>query len=443
MSTLNKKTAPIVTHEGARATPTTAYNQLRRTILSCMLFEDNFYEDGMSVVNRITSLIPTIDPIKVSKLCVEAREKMGLRHAPLMVIVAMAVLPSHKRYVSRLIQRVCTRPDQLTDLLALYWKDGKKPLSAKLKQGLGFALKKFNAFQIKKNLHNDRAIKMRDVMFLTHPKPTHDEQEALFKQIADNSLEPITTWETLLSAGADKKHTFEMLMKEGKLGALAFVRNLRNMEESKVDKALIASYSYKVDVFKIYPWQFIAAAKYAPWAEPMLEKLLQRSLPNDSLIEGNSIILVDVSGSMEDRLSGKSEMTRMDAACGLAILARELMEDCRIFSFSTDVVECPPRRGFALRDAIVQSQPHGGTELGKALQRLQSFSRDTRLIIITDEQASSGSYSPYLFKNTYVINVGIYQNGISYNHGVKRIDGFSSQVLKWLKIYEDEKTGEA
>lgn len=41
-----------------------------------------------------------------------------------------------------------------------------------------------------------------------------------------------------------------------------------------------------------------------------------------------------------------------------------MFDDLRVFTFSNQVVEVPARRGFALRDAIVTSQGHGGTQLG-------------------------------------------------------------------------------
>ena len=33
-------------------------------------------------------------------------------------------------------------------------------------------------------------------------------------------------------------------------------------------------------------------------------------------------------------------------------------------------MKVPPRRGFALRDAIINSQPHGGTYLGRAVTEI-------------------------------------------------------------------------
>jgi 60 kDa SS-A/Ro ribonucleoprotein len=49
---------------------------------------------------------------------------------------------------------------------------------------------------------------------------------------------------------------------------------------------------------------------------------------------GSTGLVVDVSGSMNYRLSKKGETTRMDAAAGLAILLREKAEDFAIATFS-------------------------------------------------------------------------------------------------------------
>jgi 60 kDa SS-A/Ro ribonucleoprotein len=73
-------------------------------------------------------------------------------------------------------------------------------------------------------------------------------------------------------------------------------------------------------------------------------------------LPGKTVVLVDVSGSMTDPLSRRSEMQRSDAAYGLAVLLREIGEKVAVYSFSDDLVQIPARRGFALRDAIEASQ---------------------------------------------------------------------------------------
>src|SRR5260370_15124329 len=98
-------------------------------------------------------------------------------------------------------------------------------------------------------------------------------------------------------------------------------------------------------------------------------------------LPGRTRLLVDVSGSMFHPLSAQSEMTRVEAACGLAILAREVGDEVEIFTFSQDVLKVAPRRAFALREPIVNSQPHGSTFLGKAAT--ESDSHHERLIVFT------------------------------------------------------------
>jgi 60 kDa SS-A/Ro ribonucleoprotein len=128
-------------------------------------------------------------------------------------------------------------------------------------------------------------------------------------------------------------------------------------------------------------------------------------------------------------------MKRMDVACSLAMIGREMFEDLRVFTFSNELVEVPGRRGFALRDAITGSQPHGGTELGKAVGSLPA--RD-RLIVITDEQ----SHDPVPQLKGYMINVASNKNGVGYGRWI-HIDGWSDSVLDYIAKYEANASNDA
>src|SRR5271170_6433524 len=92
-----------------------------------------------------------------------------------------------------------------------------------------------------------------------------------------------------------------------------------------------------------------------------------RSTAGREKLTGHTVVLVDVSSSMVAPLSRRSEMLRADAAYGLAVLLREIAEKVSIYTFSNSAKLVPPRRGFALRDAMESSQPHQGTYLGAAL----------------------------------------------------------------------------
>jgi 60 kDa SS-A/Ro ribonucleoprotein len=455
---LKMKSAPIFTHEGAQAERVTNELQLRRSVMSCMLFEDEFYEDGKTISDRIGQLIAKVDPQKVFDIAIEARENMKLRHIPLLLAREMARLPHHKGLVRYLLPRIIKRADELAEFLAIYWKEKRQPLSAQVKKGLAEAFLKFDEYALAK-YNRDNAIKLKDVLFLTHVDPEWkgDYQVApainkakykrgavlrhttgkgaLLKRLIDGTLAVPYTWEVELSAskGNDKKAVWERLLNENALGGLALIRNLRNMQETGVDEKLIFEALKTMKTEWILPFRFIAAARYAPQWEDRLEEPMLKCLAGRPKLEGKTALLLDVSGSMDAPVSGKSKINRMDAAAALGVLLREICEQVTIITFSDAAVKVPPRRGFALRDGIVQSQRHSGTDGNRALKMANSEGYD-RIIIITDEQWISRADAP-LTNEAYFINVASYQNGISYSKYV-HIDGFSEAVIDYIYEYE-------
>jgi 60 kDa SS-A/Ro ribonucleoprotein len=438
MSRLNKIIS-VFTHEGGKARRFSAEQELRRTLLNCLLWEDTFYEDGVTVAERIKQLVPKVAPDTVAALAIEAREKMKLRHAPLLVSREMARLETHRRLVADTLDRIIQRPDEMTELLAIYWADAlgpmqqrkRQPISAQIKKGLAKAVTKFDAYQLAK-YDRDGAVRIRDVLFLVHAKPKDADQEKVWKQLVGGTLPSPDTWEVSLSSGHDKRETFERLIAEKKLGGLALLRNLRLMQKAGVEREMIAAAISAMRVDRILPYRFIAAARYAPDFEHELETAMLRSIDGYAHLPGRTRLLIDVSGSMDGRLSKQSEMTRLEAACGLAILAREVCESVEIFTFSNEVKKVPARRGFALRDAIVGSQLHGATFLGKAVNEIDRTG--DRLIVFTDEQAHDSVPAPKARGIT--VNVASHRYGVGHGPWL-RVDGFSEAVIAWIAAREE------
>src|ERR1700761_1049109 len=134
------------THEGAPAVAITPELALRRSVLACMLWENEFYENGVAIAGRIRELVPKVAAEKVAALAVEARTSMKLRHAPLLLVREMARLATHRQLVAETLFRVVQRPDELSEFVALYWSEGKQPLSAQVKKGLAAAFTKFDEY---------------------------------------------------------------------------------------------------------------------------------------------------------------------------------------------------------------------------------------------------------------------------------------------------------
>ena len=418
------------THEGAPARSVTPEQELRRSLMACLLWESQFYEGGVEIAGRIHELVPKVAAERVAAMAAEARSNMRLRHAPLLLVREMARHASHRALVGDTLMQVIQRADELTEFVAIYWKDGRVPLSKQVKTGLGSAFGKFDEYALAK-YDRPGPIKLRDVLFLTHAKPKDEAQAELWKRLVEGKLATPDTWEVALSGGADKHEAWERLLTERKLGALALLRNLRNMQGAGVQEELIYTALRNMKTDRVLPFRFIAAARHAPQWESALESAMFRCLEGQPKLKGKTVLLVDVSGSMVAPLSRRSEMMRTDAAYGLAVLLRELAEDVEIYSFSDVVKRIPARRGFALRDAIDASQPHGGTQLGKAVNALRG-SYD-RLIVITDEQAHDSVPAPT--SAAYMINVASYKNGVGYGPYV-HIDGWSEAVIDYIRSFE-------
>ncbi len=424
--------------------------ELMRSVSSCLLWENEFYENGETISNRIAKLVPLVRAELVKNIAISARTNMNLRHVPLWIITNMVKIQSHRHLVAETIYHVIQRPDELTELLSIYWKDGKIPIASQIKKGLAQAFTKFDEYQLAK-WNKSKEIKLRDVMRLVHPIPKNKEQSELWNRLQNNNLKTPNTWEVNLSSGNNKRLVWEKMLTTNTLPALALLRNFRNMINVGVDLNLIKNAISSMNTKRVLPFRFISAVKFAPMLEEVIEQAMLKSLTNVTKIPGHTVLLVDVSGSMSQRLSNKSSLSRLDAACGLAILLRETCEKIDILTFSRKLVQVPARHGFALSDVITKSQPHLATFLGAAVKAVYSgdvvtanrggvkfkgfgFNID-RLIVISDEQSNDVVPTPK--SRGYMINVASCKNGVGYGSWT-HCDGWSETVVSWISSLEQK-----
>jgi hypothetical protein len=438
MASLNKIPRRPTTHEGASVPKApTAYEQLRRSICACLLFEDNFYESGQAMAERIIQTAHQVPVVDVLTLAAEVRLQLHLRHAALWLVKAALTHPG-RAAVSRAlwvkaIEAVCQRPDDMTELVAMYWAGGKRSLPAALKAGFRSIFGRFSPYQLAKYANRGR-VHLRDILALVHPVPRDDAQAATWGQLRKDELTAPDTWEVVLSSGADKAETFRRLLAEGKLGGLATLRNLRNMAQVGIRaNEVAATLLAQAGKSGIFPYQYLAAARAVPQWEHVIEPAMLAALEGAPKLAGHTVLLVDTSGSMNDRLSAKSELRRIDAAAGLAMLLREVCEDVAIFAFDNHVVAVPPRRGFALRDVL--GRAGGGTDTRQAVL-LANQQKADRIIVITDEQSATAIPAPAA-RFGYVMNVAAYQNGIGYGSWI-HVSGFSEHLVRYIVQAEQD-----
>jgi 60 kDa SS-A/Ro ribonucleoprotein len=464
--------APIFTHEGAKAARISPTLTLRRMTLAALLFEDQHYESGAehaaNVAQVVRDLVAEGKGDVVASLAVECRQRMYLRHMPLYLLACLTPYKGCGPLVAKALPDVVQRADELAEFVAIYaklfpkavratvdWKTqtptggarGIK-LSAGVKRGLAAAFGQFSAYDLAK-YNRAGQVSLVDVLRYVHPKPKDAEQAALWRALVKDELAAPDTWEVALSAGKDKKATFERLIREKKLGGLAFLRNLRGMLTAKVDRGLLTERFAVANGFKyVLPFRFLAAAKAAPELEDQIDEAMVVAAGNLTKLPGHTVLVVDCSGSMHSQLSAKSELNRQDAASALAILAREQCERVTIVATAGDdhrqrhaSMIVPPRRGMALRDAIAKANTTiggGGIFLAQVMEWVKTnvTTAIDRVVVFTDEQDCDRSRNPdtalRLGTTNYVVNVGGYQHGIAYTPWV-HVDGFSERVLDFVR----------
>lgn len=438
---------------GSYAATSEPFDQLKRITLTALLWENNAYIDGISTAGAIAELIPQCDPDLVADLVQKAKQVQKLRHTPLYMIREMARHKTHRHRISDLLYTCINRVDDITEFMAIYWKDGKTPIANQVKKGLALAFNKFDAYQFAKYRGRNREIKLRDVMFLVHPEPSQGKEE-LFKQIAEDTLPIPDTWEVSLSSGADKKETWERLISTGKLGALAFLRNLRNMHDAGVDREIVRQGFEKINPRWLLPINFYAAHQFAPHFTDEIESLMFRCLANIEKLPGYTILIVDVSGSMMAQLSMKSQFSRMDVAKAFAILTKESCERVSIYctggrdrhhKHATTII--PSYRGFGLSREIdhqYNTLGGGGIFTRQCLEFVKEQERETpdRIIIFSDSQDCDYPHlripSPF-GKRNYIVDVSPHQYGVNYK-GIwdAEISGWSDHFLKFIAEIEKQ-----
>ncbi|HVJ72071.1 MAG TPA: TROVE domain-containing protein [Sphingomicrobium sp.] len=288
MATINESAQSNVrTHEGGKTVQVSPLLALRRSVLTCLLWEDSYYETGDENAARIVDLVKQCKPEDVAALAIEARTKMGLRHVPLLLASELTRQKGTGRLVYDTLVRVIQRPDEMTEYLAIYHtQQGKRhPISAASKRALRDVFGLFSRYQLAKYKDEDKKIKLADVLRIVRPKARDAEQNETYRQLRRGELKSTDTWEAELSAGKDKRETFERLIREKKLGALATLRNLRNMQQAGVPDALIRE-RLAAPMPRVWPYRYVVAAKYAPALEDALEDAMYRSVEEMAGEEG-------------------------------------------------------------------------------------------------------------------------------------------------------------
>lgn len=368
----------VPNYEGGRAYTMTPEMELYTAVVTASL-SDTFYETQDKRATRIAKLVANVSPEFVARLAVYTRTEMHLRSIPLFLLVELARMHNGDDLVSRAVEKTVLRADEIMELLMCYqWRnpsaDPRKKLgrlSRQIQNGLQRAFNRFDEYQFAKYDRSNLEVKLRDALFLVHPKAKDEHQQALFDKITNRQLETPYTWETELSAlgqetfdnNEQKSEAFaakwQELITSGKLGYMALIRNLRNMLQVKLSEPYIRevanrlSDAHQVANAKQLPFRYLSAFReikrinstHTTMLMNALETAIHFSAANISGFNENTRVLLasDVSGSMQMPISPKSTVQYYDIGLLLSMLLRSR---CRqvlagIFGDTWKVVNMP------------------------------------------------------------------------------------------------------
>lgn len=200
----NKGKDTTVNYMGAKAYRMNAETELYAAVVTCMV-DDSYYESNAERLDRIRELIAKCDPAFVARLAVYARREMNLRSVPVILAVELAKRHSGDDLVRRTVAAVVRRADEIKEILAYYQlandREGTKKLnrlSKQVQKGLSDAFNRFDEYLFAK-YNTDAEVRLRDALFLVHPKAKDEAQQAIFNRIVSGSLATPYTWETEMS----------------------------------------------------------------------------------------------------------------------------------------------------------------------------------------------------------------------------------------------------
>jgi hypothetical protein len=349
MSKLNKPNLAVsigtkkASYEGNIQDVKPVHQQLYEIAVMTLYGKDSFYESGDVVLARLKSAVAAVvkanDFDFVANVIIHARTVMNIRTMPVVLTVLFGneLRTQNKTYsnMRRLVCDVIQRADQITDMYAYALEvfgaeanqnDKKKTIPMAFKRGIADAFNKFGEYNFAK-YDRTGAVKLRDVLWVTHPTAISEEQGAVFQKIMQEKLETPYTWETELTKNgqlpvSERKPMGELwgeLISSGKLGYMALLRNLRNIVQANVSDEHLQLVSDRLSDekqvlnSKQLPFRFLSAFDAIAAVDSSkvnklnrgISRALDISLRNLPKLGNNVWIIIDCSLSMTSRNSDR------------------------------------------------------------------------------------------------------------------------------------------
>lgn len=432
------------------------------SILLTSFANDTFYKSADDTFGRLISLIIDCDKEFVAKAAVYARKQFGMRSISHVVASELAVHIQGKEWAKKFYTAIINRPDDMGEILSYHTaKNGKIPNA--MKKGFAKAFDNFSKYQLAKYRGEGKGFKLIDVVNLVHPVPVEKNAEAI-NALVKGELKSFDTWESELTKAGQtatsedekaefKKDVWVNLVKEKKIGYFALLRNLRNIieqapevmpdalkmlvDENLIKKSLVLPFRFTTafeEITKINNGQIVRSVLMA------LNTALDISVANVPKFDGDTLVVLDVSGSMAGRPA-------QIGALFSAVLIKSNNADFMTFSDNAHYRNVNPIDS-TITIANSLKFASGGTNFHAIFKTANK--KYNRIIILSDMQGWKGYDTPVadfnLYKQSTGANPFVYSFDLN-SHGsmqfpeqnVFALAGFSEKVFDVMKLLEQDK----
>jgi hypothetical protein len=466
------------TGEGAPGYARDAKSELFMLAVTNMVSENTFYEAAQARDLRFETLVHEVAVADYTWFCGFLnwlRNDANMRTASVVAAVEGANAMAEAGVGGgRYLFNSLARADEPGEALAYWLGHYGRPIPKPIKRGIADAAARlYDEFAFLKWDSERSDVRFADVIELTRPSPAKVAQNQLFRYILDArhghnaitdervhaSYLPLTvrqiewrrnaektplplaglldpehirgaglTWEDVMSAlgdKVDKAKLWEALIPS--MGYMALLRNLRNFDQAGISREAVRRVVDRLEDpeqvrrSRQFPLRFLSAYREVPslnWGGA-LEAALDLSTPNIPALPGRSLILVDMSGSMDGRLSARSSVSRRNAAAVFAVAyAKKNPAGTDLVQFGTNAAKVTFSVGdSALLIATTKFRGMGGTNTQAATR--QFYAGHDRVIILTDEQSHDGDPGAVVPANVPVYN----WNLAGYRYGQTPVGG--------------------
>lgn len=442
-----------------------AYSQTPEMELISIMFtsfaSDQFYRSGGETFGRLKELVKLCDKPFVARLAIYTRTQFGMRSISHVVASELAKYISGEPWAKSFYDKIVYRPDDMMEILSYHSaNNGKVPNS--MKKGFAKSFDRFDKYSLAKYRSEGKSFKLIDVVNLVHPIPTDKNKDAI-NALVKGELKSFDTWETELSKAGQgtneeekqdlKKEVWVKLITEKKLGYFALLRNLRNIIEQSpdvIDKALEMLTDEKlIKKSLVLPFRFTTAygeieklnnGSIIRKVLMSLNKAVEISLKNVPVFEGESLVVLDVSGSMDGK---PAEI----GALFSSVLIKANNADFIIFSDHAKYVNINPMDSIITIASSIKFAS-GGTDFHSIFKTANK--KYDRIIILSDMQGWIGRHSPKETFTQYKKATGADPFIYSFDlqgygsmqfpeRNVFCLTGFSDKIFSIMELLEEDK----